>query len=141
MPFIVKPIESLTLPLKIYQPTGVGKFEEHDLTVTWKYLTDDERDEINEEIAVSRRAYNADLKAYGKGDLDEPPVIELTDQVLCERLILNIDGMLTPEKEEIPYTTKMLGELFKMNYVAKPLGEQLVAVISGVAAIKEQEKN
>ncbi len=141
MAFIVKPIETLKLPLIIHVPAELGKFEKHDLVVTWKYLDEDARKTITDELNASRREYNTQMKAFGAGERDEPPQIDLNDKKLCARLIVNIEGMLTPDNEEIPYTTDMLDQLFKMNYVAKPLGEQLLSIINGVAAIKELEKN
>ncbi len=141
MAFIVKPIETLKLPLIIHVPADLGKFDEHDLAVTWKYLDEDARKAIADELNASRREYNAQMKAFGAGDREEPPQVDLNDKDLCARLIVNIEGMLTPDNEEIPYSTDMLDQLFKMNYVAKPLGEQLLSVINGVAAMKELEKS
>ena len=141
MAFIVKPIETIKLPLIIHVPSELGNFAENDLVVTWKYLDEDARIAISEELNNSRREYNAAMKAYAAGDQDEPPTVSLTDKDLCERLVVNIEGMLTPEGEEIPYTPDVLGQLFKMNYVAKPLGEQLLSIINGAAAIKDLEKN
>lgn len=139
MSFILKPIDEVSLKLDIKEPCGVGEYKNHDLVVTWVYLPGPELKQLNEEIEAEQKRMVQAAEALKEGQ--EMPELKITDRSMCERLIKNIQGLLTADGKEIPYQPELIEQLLNMNYVAVPLLEQLGTVISGQAGLEALAKN
>ncbi|MCP4595761.1 hypothetical protein [Neptuniibacter sp.] len=141
MSFIVKPVETFTLPLIIKEPTGVAETKEHDLAVTWKLLSKPERKALLKDIETAKKEHRELITQFAAGELEELPEFEFSDIALCEQLITGVDGLLTPDKEEIEYSAELLPELFDMDYVEAAFSAQLGEVLYGKAIRDLLEKN
>lgn len=141
MSFVLAPIETITKRLLINVPAGVDAFEEKDLVITWKYLDQDAREQLNKDIQDSQKRFTEELEKFVAGDRKTAPKPKLGDVAICERLITNIEGLLDASGKELTYSTDLLKQLLKLEYAAKPLMEQMVEVVSGRASVEALEKN
>lgn len=119
--FVIAPVDTVKLNCVIPVPQDFGETEDQDIDITWKYLTVDERK------ALIKSLNDQD----GKDAYD-----------MLAPLIVDIDGLKTPDGEALKYSKKVLRQILNMDYVLKPIREQFENLIYGEEVMEKlRQKN
>jgi len=98
MGFVLAPVEAIRVVVEIEVPGDYGRTEKADLDVKYKKLPVSELEEL------------------GKGEGAKRSMRDVVREN-----ILDIQGIKTPEGQDIPYSESVRDDLLNMTYVLNPL--------------------